>query len=527
MSLSPTTLALLGLAACGGPPATTAEDTAASLDDVALATRISLDLRGVRPSADELRLVAVDPRNLDALTEGWLADPRLGDRAAWLWNESLHTALWFEDYGRFGPLEFDEWRSMGAEPLALIAAVVEEDRPFSEIVTADALPADPTLAALWDMAHPGGDGWEPSLYQDGRPMAGLLSSTSLWNRYNADITNRNRLRANTVARALLCADFFDRDVDFDFDLGADALASVESAVTTEPSCLACHAALDPLAAFFGGFTERSQAEPIEQYRSWSPWTDAWYAAWTPPAYYGHPGADLTDLGAMIAADPRFSTCAARRFAEGMIGAPLDSEAAEALGERFRGADLVARDLLRDIVALDAYAAADDRLLSPEQLRSSLAEALAWDVEGGAEDGLAPLVWDVELRVLAGGADDDTVLLRNREPGLALHASLAWAARTAVEPAIAADLSRGEGDRRMFGVPGAYDAAGAAPEGEDALRAQLAALRARFLSELVADDSDEVDGMVALWQAAGGDADPDAAWAAVLSGLVRHPRAVMY
>lgn len=515
-------LLALTVAGCGREVEEPAAEEA-PLSGARLARRVSLDLRGVPPSADELAAVEADPDAIDALIETWLYDERFPERMAWLWNDTLHTALWFEDYQRFGRLDFEDWRALGQEPLRLIAAVIEEGRPFSEIVTADALPADETLALWWGLDRAAGEGWTEATPADGRPMAGLLSSTSLWNRYNADITNRNRARANTVARALLCADFFDRDVSFDFALSAESLSSVESAVRQEPSCLSCHAALDPLAAFFGGYAERSQEEPLDQFRTWSAWTADWYAAWTPPAYYGHPGADLSDLGAMIAEDPRFWSCAATRFYEGLVGSPLDDPGARAeLGQVFSESGLDARAIVRSILETDAYRADEDRALTNEQLGSALSEALAWTPGEGLEDGLNPLTWSVEHRLVGGATDDDTVLERNRTPNLGTAVLLLWAARQAAPSALAADAARAPEERILFTVVEPGDEA----PSEEAVRAQLAAWRTRVIGLPAEADSAAVDALYALWaEAAEGGAE--AAWEQTLSALVRHPELVLY
>ncbi len=506
------------LGACGRDAEESAEEPGV-LSGAALARRASLDLRGVLPDPEEVAAVQADPEAVDALIATWLEDERLPERMGWLWNDSLHTALWFEDYPRFGALSEGDWRAMGQEPLRLIVAIIREDRPFADLVTARTLPADDTLAAWWGLTRAAGEGWTEATPQDGRPMAGILSSTSLWNRYNADITNRNRMRANTVARVLLCADHLDRDVSFDFDLSTEALAQVEDAVREEPSCLACHAALDPLAAFFGGFAERSQEEDLETFRAWSAWNATWYAAWTPPAYYGHPGADLEDLGAMIAADPRFSTCAASRFYEGLVGEALtDPEVRASLGQRFRDSGLDVRALLAEILASDAWRADEDRVPTNEQLGLALSTALGLD----PEDALSPLSWSVEHRLLAGGTDDDTVLERNRSPGLASQALMMWAARVAAPRAIALDRARAPAERLLFTAAEPDEA-----PAEAQVRAQLAAWHVRLLGLPAEPDSAAIDALFDLWSTVEAEGGPELAWEASLAALIRHPQQAVY
>lgn len=499
-----------------------AAEESASDDDLlrgaALARRASLDLRGVLPEPEEVAAVQADPDAVEDLIAGWLDDERLPRRMAWVWNDTLHTALWFDDYSRFGALDEPIWRAMGQEPLRLIEAIIAEDRPFSDLVTATSTPADATLAEWWGLERAGGEGWTEATPTDGRPMAGILSSTSLWSRYNADITNRNRLRANTVARVLLCADHFDREISFDFDLSTDALEHVEDSVREEPACLACHAALDPLAAFFGGFAERSQEEDLETFRAWSAWNAAWYAAWTSPAWYGHPGADLRDLGAMIAEDPRFHACAARRFYEGLVGAPPSEDRAATLGRDFRESGLDVGALLAEIMASDAYRAAEDRVLTTEQLGLSLSVALGLD----EDDALSPLSWSAEHRVLGGGTDDDTVLQRSRSIGLGQTALTLWAARAAVPRAIALDRAREAGDRLLF-----TELDPDQEPSEAAARRQLAAWQVRLLGLPADPDDAAIDALYSLWEASREARGLDGAWEDALSALVRHPQQWVY
>lgn len=511
------------LIACRDEPEAT-QPAATGLRGAALADRISLDLRGVHASAEEIASAEASDQNIESLINEYLNDQRFPSRVAWIWNDTLHTALWFDDYRRFGSLDFEDWRAMGQEPLRQIEAVVASGAPFSEILTSETLQADETLAAWWPLTREEGEGWTASTYTDGRPMAGLLSSASLWQRYNGDITNRNRGRANALARAFLCADFFDRDVQFDFALDAEDLEQMENAVREQESCLGCHAALDPLASFFGGFTERSQEEPQDQFTRWSPWTADWYAAWTRPAYYGHPGADLTDLGAFIAADPRFATCVVDRLYEGLVGEPLEDAALRAeLGESFRASNLDARALVAEVLALDAYRRDEDRLLSPEQLGASLQDALGLDEGAALDDGLNPLTWSVEHRVLAGGGDDHTVLDRNRAPGLGVNAMQLWAARQGAAAALELDASRADGEQILWTLVDPYSES---PSEAD-LRAQLRAWRIRLHGASIPEDDPGLDGLVALWQGAAASAGPARAWEHALAALVRHPDTVLY
>ena len=351
-------------------------------------------------------------------------------------------------------------------------------------------------------------------------MAGILSSNSLWLRYTADALNFNRQRANAVARIFLCADFLDREGGFTFSIDAEDLTSVEQAVRTEPACVTCHAALDPLAGFFGGFAQRSDAYPLPVYTRYSAFMADHFAAGTAPAYYGQPGRDLVDLGAFIGADPRFAACAAERFHTGLVGAPPDSlSQREALAGVFAAGGMNARDLAVHIVASDAYGADEARVLTPEQLHSSFADLLWWNPGGDETDGLNPLSWSIEHRLLAGATDDVDVLERNRSLSLGPQVVLAHVARRAAPAAVAADLARPLAERRIVPVD--------ASASDEEVRTALAQVRTRFLSRPVTADDPAVERLFSLWQASGGATRPADSWGVVIEALLRHPAQAVY
>lgn len=95
---------LLLLAGCGAefsltegraPPSTEpppAEEAApASLEPTALLTRLSIDLRGVRPGVAELEAVEADPAQVDAYRDAWLADARFGAQVRRLFADAYLT----------------------------------------------------------------------------------------------------------------------------------------------------------------------------------------------------------------------------------------------------------------------------------------------------------------------------------------------------------------------------------------------------------------------------------------------------
>lgn len=493
-------------------PATTPAETP-RLSDRAAVVRASLDLVGRRPDPDTLP--QADASTLSALVADAQDDPDLGRRAAWLWNQSLHTAAWQDDLAWLAELPIADQRAIAWEPLAGIMAVVNEDRPFTDVLTAPEWPANDRLAALWDIPYTGTDGtWAWTRYDDGRPLAGILSTSALWMRHSADQTNFHRRRANMLARVFLCADFFDRDVQFEAD-STLGVGEVEVAVRETPACVNCHAALDPLAGFLAGFAERSEPTDLEEGKRYSPWVAAYGAAVSNPSYFGHPGQDLTDLGAFMAADPRFARCVVRRAYEGLTNASFDAEPArDDMVREFVHGGYRWDQLAAAVIETDAWAAPALKRLPADQYLLATSRVLALpEGETGAWAGLDEALLGGQLRVLGGDADDVSVLQPASATAPAHLLYTHWVAEVAVPEAVALDRARPPADRVL--VPAADDPS------EDEVRVQLVALFLRVDSLVVEPDGAEVDRLLALWQAA------DQSWDEVLVALLRHPAGRLY
>ncbi|MCK6521137.1 hypothetical protein L6R49_06815 [Myxococcota bacterium] len=519
------------LFACGAPPAERAPAPDArpaakapgegQLSATAWLTRASLDLRGVRPSSAELAAVAADPDAAEALILSFVDDARFARRAAWSWNDRLHTALNFKSTTLRGYQELNDAQkeAAGYAPLALVEWIVAEDQPVTALVTSATLPLNDDLAAAFGLSAPGqGADWVMSAHEDARPPAGLLTSTSLWLVVDGDATNHNRRRANAVSSMFLCLDFLDREAAFDFDLSVEELAAMEEAVRTQPACLTCHAGLDPLAALFGGFAERSDQAELSRLARYSPWRAQWSVGWRAPAYFGRPVGDLTQLGATIAADPRFGRCAARTLAEGLVGAPLADDELAPYHEALLDGGMSLLAVARAVVTSERYRRDDERALPIDALSGSLAHALGLSPEG---EVFTQLVWSLEHRRLGGGGDDHTAPDDVDEPGVGHALRDAWLARSVATLALTQDAARAPEERILWiaGAPYTTD--------EVAARQVLVRWRERLLSERLSQSDPGVEQLLALWTAAGGAADPEAAWTACLELLLRHPLGRLY
>jgi hypothetical protein len=317
-----------------------------------------------------------------------------------------------------------------------------------------------------------------------------------------------------VAHVFVCADFFSRDVNFQLVTTDVASTAVEDAVRTDPACITCHAALDPLAGFLGGFGERSEPSALDPWLRYSPRLAEYAAAGFPPAWYGTPGSDLSDLGRFIADDPRFPRCMARRTYESLTGASFDEEPqAEALVSALVDGGFKYDALVRAVVATDAWAAEVEHPSSADQIATALSHAYGLpDAGAGVHRSLEEALFDGELRAMSGDTDDEMVLVRNSTPGAGTQLVAEWIARTALPTALAADAALPAAERQL--LPRSDS------PGETEHRDALAALYLRFLSREVALDGPEVERLYALFTAAG--SDTQGAYGEVILALSRHP-----
>jgi hypothetical protein len=551
-----TSLLLLAACATDGDPVAVRvpEDTAAAeveaeeavvaalvpLDGPRLLRRVSLDLRGVLPTVAELDAAEADPDHWRELAVTWLADPRFEDRLVQLLAERWWTRvdvfdIVYQDYDLDGTQEYRFERAVGEEPLRLIARVVSEDAPWSTVVTADWTMATAVTGGLWPVDYPAGErGWRPVRYTDGRPAAGVLSTNGLWWRYSTTQSNMNRGRAAAISRLLLCEDPLDRAITL--SQSGDSVVVPEDALRTDPYCLSCHASLDPLAASLFGFWWVSMYSRVEEH-SYHPERESLAEAWlgATPAWFGAPIAGLTDLGAAVASDSRFYTCAAETFASLYWRRPIepaDLDTVQALRAVLLDADARPQALLLAVLETPEYqagAVTDDadgsaeareqtaRLLGPGQLSASLFDVTGRTWTQGGEDLLDS---DARgFRVLAGGVDGLSVTEPQRRPSLPWSLVVERYAWLAADRMVADALDEGHGHPMLPDLTLAHRPGD--PEWEAALARTWWRMTATRLS------TEDRDALADLFDAATAESGPADAWRVVLSVIFRDPLTVSY
>ena len=238
--------------------------------------------------------------------------------------------------------------SLTEEPLRLIEHVARTNKPFSEILTADYVLANPWLARGYGFTHDKAmtpenvNAWKPfteplkQLRMSGGvaqpsvvvPRAGVLTTPSFLNRWETTRTNKGRKRARVVMKSFLATDIFkfaQRTVD------AGILTAGQNATRNAAECNVCHATLDPIAGGFRGFSE----DTLTIYSADDKWHDDLFAPGFGTTLM--PGAEYTQaprwLAAQVVADARFGLAVAHVMYRGLVGDeplsfPTDSTSAD-------------------------------------------------------------------------------------------------------------------------------------------------------------------------------------------------------
>lgn len=516
------------------------DDGLVLLDARSQLVRLSVDLRGVHPSEEELVAIEKNPGLYEQYVDRYLEDPRLPARVREIFNLRFLTRdgeTYFDPEEAGLDVDADTLADdVGDEVLRLVTYAVENDLPYSYVVTADHTMATPLLAAFWNLEYPEGEtGWQPATWRDARPAAGVLSMTGIWQRFPSMGGNANRHRANALSRMLLCDDYLERPILLD-RASVDLLTvDPENAINTTAACQSCHATLDPLAANLFGFFHYDADMSMEDAITYRPEGEEQWREYSgkEPGYYGRPTANLLELADEIAEDERFVTCAAQTVWEGLHQREYeDADWADLRAHRDAFVDGEQRipPLVRSIVTSRAYRAGEDaagrvataRVVSPAQL-ADIVEGVTgyrWTFDG--RDGLT--TQDLGLPVLAGGIDASYVKTPAYTPSLGLVFVQERLAQAAANHVAEHDLAEGrEGDAILLKYVTTADTPDSA-----AFAPQVRHLYLAITGHPLAEDATEPAALATLWREAYSiQASPTVAWAAVVTAVLRDPRVILY
>jgi hypothetical protein len=405
------------------------------------------------------------------------------------WHRTAPKQL-MHQYGIRDAEEMERFSNIAVarEPLGLLEYIVRNDRPFTELVTADYMAVTPLSQHAY-----GAEGAEfvegnnPFEWAAARmpdfPHSGLLTSQILWARHTTTLTNRNRHRARVILLWFLGTDILktaEQPVD-------QTDVTVDNPQVFDPRCNVCHTTVDPIAGTLQSFDEMGL---------W--WQEPqWYKEQWPPGL-----GDLSMpntvrekgfqwLGQQIAVDDRFALSAVYNLYRGLTGrdplvAPVEfndplheykfngflaqANTFRAIADKFKASNYNFKTVVKEFVlspyfrAKNAVALSRElqaqlgevglgHLLTPEELHKKIMAVLGIPWGDASEPILvaqprSPADQGV-YQLFYGGVDNDQVAARIREPNGVMAAV---AERMAIQmscTAVPQDFARASDDRILF------------------------------------------------------------------------------
>ncbi|MDB6034909.1 MAG: hypothetical protein JWM16_5247 [Verrucomicrobiales bacterium] len=544
------------------------------LDDRKLLRRVTLSLAGRLPSESELAAVASNGlQAVPAVLDAVMNEDAFYDRLREGFNDIFLTigyddvpenALSYEHFSKTRgwtekfdlshirdkkarqqagyKLSGDYRKAMLGEPMKLIEYIVRNDRPFTEIVTADYTMVTPYTARGYgvyeELAAQFKDLEDPLEYipvklnalvgrdkvdsQDSAtgfyPHAGLLSSFQYMKRYPTTETNRNRQRARVYFLHFLGVDVL--ELAARVSDAAAVSAKYENPTMQAPECVVCHKTIDPIAGLFQDYWK---FEGVYGHRK-----GGWFKDMFAPGFEGEtlPTEErwraLQWLGERTAKDPRFAAAMVEHAYYILTGRkvlqplkeledPLYSakrrayqaqrQQIDAIATRFAQAGFNFKGVLKEWVMSDFYRAdglataelsparraeLDDigvvRMLAPEQVERKV----------GAVFGKPWGKLNEQMAMLYGGIDSKEVTERATDPSGAMGAIQRILANDVACKQTALDFSRKSADRLLFTEVEPDSVPGSSPETDAKIRRAIVHLHQRVLGRYDTPDSPEVE-----------------------------------
>ena len=503
--------------ACTGAAKPPSFDDLTLLDADSTYRKATLQLAGRLPtSAERERLAAGDQTAREAalpeLLDTLMREEPFIDRVVELYNDKLLTDFYLRYVGAAIALLGDNDypnaadyydtlpettreranRGIAREPLWIIGHVVRNDRPFSEILTADYTVVNADSALVYGLDPSFQDRTNERDLQQQQvmiqrtegavpvPHAGLLTTPAFLNRFPTSPTNRSRHRARKIYEFFLATDILKSGAR---PLDPLAATSFNNPTRDDPQCNGCHRQIDPIAGGFLKWNERDM-ERLEPMQSW-------HTEMVAPGF-GQEVMDTSDygdalqwLGARIVADPRFVLATVYTAYEALTGhEPLSYPRAEepgdfdaklsaweaqdatfrAVGQRFVEENMNFKTVVRELVLSPYFRAANThvaptpdraaqldgvgtgRLISPERL--SLKIDAITGVPWARSKGERPFLL-TDYKILYGGIDSDTVVDRLSQPnGIMANVALRMANEISCR-ATAWDFTKPQAERVLF------------------------------------------------------------------------------
>ena len=333
-------------------------------------------------------------------------DPQFTDFVNKYWD-MVHDA-WARGYDRWGadPV-FRRWRGdvdygVARAPLELIAYIAENDRPYTEVLTADYIMANPASAQAYGASTPfvdpnNSDEFRPvriesyygrddsMVYESIRnccvrvinpgnlhvdyPHAGILNTNVFLRRYPSTATNRNRARSRWTYYHFLGVDI-EKSASRTTD--SVALADRDNPTMKNPACTVCHVVMDPVAGVFqnygnggryrenrGGLDSlpRLYKRPADGSTSLYREGDTWYRDMREPGFDGKLAPNAANsvqwLAQQIVADERFAQATVKFWWSPVLGSDVAEPPEDTRDTDFEGRLLASNAQVAEVRRLAA------------------------------------------------------------------------------------------------------------------------------------------------------------------------------
>ena len=515
--------------------------------------RIVSTLASRTPTQDEINLVAtandqvaIDAA-LDAVIDGLMNEDAFYTRVKEMYNDLLLTDKDADDRGNpvdnydldaFANRDYYDDNFSGGErsdlfeltnygisraPLALIEYVIANDRPFTEILTADYVMVNPYSAVIYgvnagdnnfpfssdtNQANHDVEDFRPITNfvqtagdQAQVPVAGVIGTHAFLARYPTTNTNVNRKRARYVFEYFLGLDIESLAARDGLDLD-----NVIGAVPTyeDPQCMVCHVVMDPIAGLFTKRDNEGEYDTGNSYRHNQ--TTSGVPRMVPAGYSLDPADVLPTAEELqplkwfvqqLAADDRFANRTVRTVFKGLTGieatAPSTIAFINDTKTQFQVGNFDFKALVKSIVLSDYYRAQNldpaesalnyvdigaGRIRTPEELDRRIRS-----VAGGGYNWRGPNSGSGlggRHYLLYGGINSDDVDTRTTSPTSLMDGIQERIANQVACERVATDLYN-SGNSLLFPVAGASDTPDTTP-GEDAIRQNIVHLHKHLLGE---------------------------------------------
>lgn len=482
------------------------------LDEVDTLRKASLALVGRLPTNDEYEAVrGFGVESLDPVLDAMMQEDEFLDRVVEIYNDVFLTdkylnnvdavdllneekypgSYWFDtlpDGDEKNRMRFYTNFGIAREVLHLLKYIVQNDKPYTELLTADYMMFTPFSAKAYGAKVNFEDPNDWKEIQPGKlpgvPHAGVLSSSVFMNRFPTTPTNRNRHRARMVYKLFLATDVLrlgERPID-------PTAISTPNATRNNPNCIVCHNTIDNVAGAMQNWNQFGDYQPMSDTE-----LKVWYPEMILPGFgdkqlpEGEEAKAEPWLAAQIVADARFAQAAVGIVWKGLLGEdpltePLDSalpgyeetlkafevqdRLIKSIAQKFADNGYNLKVIFREIIKTDYFRAKNVRgeldeerakevvhlgtaqYLSPEQLGRKIEAVTGYPWRYNVNDSDLLLNGN-EYKIFYGGIDSNSIVNRITEPnGIMSNIALRMANEMSCW-STARDFAKDPSDRLLF------------------------------------------------------------------------------